>query len=271
MKVIAILFTLVLVACSTSKEETMNKKAELHYGHGTASLMRGEYTTALEHLLKAVRIKPEGSEIHNNLGMAYYFKDEKKLAQAHIRKALELNPDNTDAKMNLASIYINEEKLDEATKLFEDVLKDLIYQHHFRTYYNLGIVSLKKDEMEKAKGYFQSSIKIKEDYCPSYFQLGLILYKEKKYEEASNKFTESYKGTCYSQPAPHYFSALASIKLRKYDDARIKLNAIMRKFRSTEYDKKARVKLSELDSIIEKDTFQVKRVNLDKKYFAPDF
>ncbi len=271
MRAISVIILSLLFACSSSKEERLMEKAELHYGHGTSSLMRQDYTTALEHLLAAVRINPQSSEYHNNLGMAYFFKGEKKLAMAHIRKAIELNTKNTDAKMNLASIYITEERLDEAKELYEQVLKDLIYQHHYRTYYNLGIISLKQNKLAQAQEYFSSSIKIKDDYCPSFFQLGLILYKKNQYKKAQENFQNSYKGTCFNQPAPHYYSAMALIKLKKYDDARIKLNQIMGKFKSTEYDTKSRLKLSELDSIIEQDKIQTKKAKLNKQHFAPDF
>ena len=273
MKNCLFLILLFITSCASNTiEESQAKKAELHYGHGTASLIRGDYTTALEQLLLAIQIDPENSQYNNNLGMAYYFKNEKALAGSYIRKAIELDKKNTDAKMNLASIYMDEGKLEQAEQLYQEVLKDLIYPHHYRTYYNLGALAFKKNDFKKAEEFFKKSLEIKSEYCPSHFQLGLLMDKKQEFRKAGEHLKQSYQGTCTNNPAPHYFYALNSIKLKKYDDARIKLNEIMKRFSSTEYDTKARLKLSELDTIIEQDQFRTEKAQLNsKKHFAPDF
>ena len=72
---------------SQDKKNTIKKKADLHYSHGTNALMNKEYTKALQHLGKALELRNNDSKIHNNIGMTYYFKKKFTLAAKHLKKA----------------------------------------------------------------------------------------------------------------------------------------------------------------------------------------
>jgi type IV pilus assembly protein PilF len=275
MRVFSLFLLIGLIGCASSDKAKLDKKAELYYGHGTSSLMMKDYTTALEYLLKAAAIKPKNSPIHNNLGMAYFFKGESDLAKKHIRHALELDPKNADAKTNLASIFLHEKNFAEAEGLYNEILKDLIYPHQYRTYFNLGLLELERNNEPKAYEYFTKSIKVKQEYCPSYFQKGLIDFKNKKYKEALKNFKGSYQGTCYKNAAPHYYVALTLIELERFNHAREKLNYMLTKFAATEYDAKARVKLTEVDTLEQRSLFRTEQAKNAPKAqgnkFAPDF
>ncbi|MBL7663607.1 MAG: tetratricopeptide repeat protein [Bacteriovoracaceae bacterium] len=260
------------VGCASNEKDTLAKRADIHYSHGTTSMMQKDYTTALEHLLEADKLNPNNSEINNNLGMAYYFKGEQKLALARIRRSIELDEKNTDAKMNIASIYLQNNNLTDAEKLYNEVLKDLIYQHQYRTYYNLGVLEMKRENPTKAFEYFKESVKIKENYCPAYFQLGLIDYDNQKYDDAFQNFQASANGVCHVNPAPHYHLGLTMIKQQRYDTARIKLDEVVRRFRGSGYDAKAHAKIAEMDQIIEQDNIRnVEHAKNTNKIFSPDF
>jgi outer membrane protein assembly factor BamD (BamD/ComL family) len=56
-------------------------------------------------------------------------------------------------------------------------------------------------------------------------------------------------GVCVDSPAPHYYQALSLIELRRYDDARMKLDEIDTRFKKSEYAQKARQKAIELTTI----------------------
>jgi len=57
-------------------------------------------------------------------------------------------------------------------------------------------------------------------------------------------------GTCYeSSPAAHFYQALTLTSLKRFNEARMKYDEIDAHFKSTEFARKARVKLMELNEI----------------------
>jgi type IV pilus assembly protein PilF len=251
-KTASLLFTslLLLTACSSKKSDLRHKQASLYFGAGTQSLMDKQYTEALRNLLEANKLEPENSEILNNLGMAYYFKGERDEAVRHLNLALKYNPENSDARVNLASIFYKDGKIHESEQIYKVVTRDLTYDKQARTYFNLGIIELhNKQDMVAAENYFKKSIKEDDNYCPSYHHLGLIQFNRRQFNTALRNFKEATMGPCYDFPAPHYYQAMTLIELRKYDDARIKLDEIETRFKKSTFALKARAKVIELNQM----------------------
>lgn len=240
---------MILTSCA-SKNNVKNKQSDLYFSAGTQSLMSKDYTDALKNLLRANELKPDNSEILNNLGMAYYFKGETNLAIKSLNRSLEIDDGNSDAKVNLASIYYRAGKVSEAEKLYKNVLKDLTYDKQARTLFNLGLLELhNKKNTVSAENYFKKSIKEDDNYCPSYFHLGLLQYQRKQFSSALKNFKEATMGTCYESPAPHYYQALSMVGLRRFEEARIKLDEIDTRFKKSVYAVRARAKVIELNEI----------------------
>ena len=264
-----VLSMLLLTACASKSDKLESKQAALYFGAGTQSLMEQQYTEALKNLLEANRLDPENSDILNNLGMAYFFKGERDLAIKSISQALKINPANSDAKVNLASIYFKDGRLNEAEKIYKNVLKDLTFDKQARTYYNLGVIELARNNSVAAEKYFKKSIAEDENYCPSFYQVGLMNYKRRQFNTALRNFKEAAMGTCYDSPASHYYQALTMIELRKYDDARIKLDEIDTRFKKSVFAVKARQKVLDLNEI-EKNKSNVSHAS-GKVLESPDF
>lgn len=240
---------MILTSCA-SRNNVKDKQSDLYFSAGTRSLMSKDYTDALKNLLKANELNPDSSEILNNLGMAYYFKGEIDLAIKTLNRALEINDDNSDAKVNLASIYYKAGKISDAERLYKLVLRDLTYDKQARTLFNLGLLELKaKKNTVAAENYFKKSIKEDDNYCPSYYHLGLLQYQRKQYSSALKNFKEATMGTCYESPGPHYYQALSLMGLRRYEDARIKLDEIDTRFKRSAYAARARAKVIELNEL----------------------
>lgn len=247
---IIILCMFILTSCASRKDELNMKQAQIYFGAGTQSLMDRQYTEALKNLLKANELDPKNTEVLNNLGMAYFFKGERDMAIRHLKIALDIDENNSDAKLNLASIYFKDGNINESEKIYKQVLKDLTYDKQARTLYNLGIIEMQnRRNMVSAENYFKKSIKEDDNYCPSYYQLGMIQYSRKQFNSALRNFKEAGMGTCYDSPAPHYYQAISLIELRRYDEARIKLDEIDTRFKKTVYAVKARTKAIELNDI----------------------
>ena len=268
---ILVLSVLMLSACASKKDSPEMKQAGLYFGAGTQSLMDQQYTDALKSLLQADKLSPNNSEILNNLGMAYFFKGETNMAIETLKRSLAADKNNSDAKVNLASIYYKENKIDEAEEIYKKVLKDLTYDKQARTLYNLGILELnhRKDAVA-AESYFKKSIKEDDNYCPSYYQLGLLHLKRRQNEIALKNFKEAGMGTCYDSPAPHYYQAVTLVELRRFDEARLKLDEIDTRFSKTVFAVKAKSKLLEIDELENKNKSQESHASR-KVLESPDF
>lgn len=243
----AFLFT--LMSCA-SKPREMNKKAQIYFNGGTQALMTRDYTDALTNLLHANEEAPNNPDILNNLGMAYYFKGDETLAIKCLKRTLELDPKNSDARANIGSIHYEAGRFQEAEAMYKEVLKDLTYDKQARTLYNLGILELdKKRNPKQAEVYFKAAVKEAEEYCPAHYRLGTIYYSNREFNKAYRSFREATMGTCVDSASAHYHQALSLIELRRYSDARIKLDDIQNRFQKTVFGVKARTKMLEIDEI----------------------
>lgn len=73
---------------------------------------------------------------------------------------LILKPDDNDAEVDMGVCYFELNKLDEAEKIFESVIKK--NPKHQIAFLNLGIVNLNQQEIDKAKDYFKKCIALGE-------------------------------------------------------------------------------------------------------------
>jgi type IV pilus assembly protein PilF len=246
---LSLIFTMfVLVSCSSSKNELTaeQSKADLFYSRGTQALVDKDYTTALDNLIKAHQLNPDDSSILNNLGMAYYLKGKPKEAMNYIQQALKKSPKNSDARNNLASIYYATGNFAEAKKEWIKVREDLVYQHQYRTYYNLALISLKEGSHREAIDYLNNSVKENSEYCAAYFKLGEISLINNAYNQALKHFQDAAKGTCHTAAAPVYQQGLVYLKLGKYDLAINKFQETRSQFPKSPEATSATVQLQQL-------------------------
>jgi type IV pilus assembly protein PilF len=240
------LATTLLFSCASKVDKAVMKKADIHFTYGTEELFNKNYTQAITHLLKAAELDPENDKVHNNLAMAYYFKEEKEMAIKHTKRALEINPKNTDALVNLASLHFEEGDLQKAEKIYLEALKDLTFEKHARTYYNLGLIEVQRKNLNKGRAYLDKSLKQSEDFCPSWLQLGLLDLKARKPKDAAKKFHQARMGSCANDPAPLYWHAVAIMETKEYLNARMKFDELETRFPDSDYSRLAHQKLTEI-------------------------
>lgn len=277
----SILFSsLLLTACSSNPElaerTVEQKKAEIYYSQGTNDLIKKNYSQALVNLLKAKEFDSKDSLIRNNLGMAYYFREQPELAEKELKAAIDLEKKNSDAKANLGTIYMEKNRLKEARALFDEVALDLTYQNQFRNYYNLSVLALKEGDRALAFEFLFKSIKEKSDYCQAHFKLGELYTEEYKFKQALESFRESTKGTCVSEPAPHFQQALALMNLGHFEEARTKFKTIIEKFPKTKFVAQANHQLKKLSNQMKEQsannrTFQTEVIKESQTIDSPNF
>lgn len=275
MRLSRLILLISLISCASSKkvEDPSAKKAEIYYNHGTQALMTQEYSKALKNLLQANSLKSNDSRIHNNLGMAYFFKNKLSPAIRHLKLSVSYDPKNTEARLNLATVYMHAKKYNESQMQFDIVLNDLTFEGQFKTYFNLGILSLRMNDQLKAINYFKQSLDESSSYCPANYQLGNIYFKRGQFEKALQNYQAASKGTCYDSPGPHYKQAISYMELKKYDFAQDKLKEILERFSNKgSYQALANKKLKELRKLKSLEArIEDKNIIQDRNILTPDF
>lgn len=262
-----ILISILSISCSTNKKKAQKlEQAEIFYNEGTQLLYEKKYTLALNNLLKAYDKKPDDDKINNNLGMTYFFKKNSKKAIKHLKKAIKLNSDNLDALNNLGYVYLSTNKLKNAKKIFLKISKSLTYRTQYRTYYNLGVIEIKRNNYEQAEAYLDQSLKEQENYCPSLYWKAKIQVRLRNYKEAAERFELASKGICYNNPEILYYRAMNDVKLGKIGDARILFNQIIDRFPQTVAAKRSNLQLTAIKNKYDNDKDYISSQYLKEKY-----
>ena len=277
--ILIITLLLTIASCATRNKLSKSpeqKKAELFYSHGTSKLLQKNYREALKYLKQAYEINQNDTKILNNLAMSYYFLDQTKTAFQYLNRSIDIDPQNSDALNNLGSLYFKNKEYDKSLESYKMVLKNLTYQHHYRTHYNMALIYLIKGNKEKAKENFLLSNTQNMDYCPASFELGKLYLGEYRYNSALKWFKEASKGKCYENPEPTYMQAITHLQLEDYPEAKAKFQEVIERFSSTRYSTLAHLKLKQLQSeqVMEKQASDKHTPNSRKssnQYDSPSF
>ncbi|WP_417335399.1 tetratricopeptide repeat protein [Halobacteriovorax marinus] len=268
-----------LTSCATGDKLTKTpeqKKAELFYSHGTSKLLQKDYREALKYLKQAYEINPRDTKILNNLGMSYYFLGQIKTAFKYLEESLDIDSKNSDALNNIGSLYFKNKEYEKSLKSYQEVLKNLTYQHQYRTHYNIGLIHLVRGEKDKAKENFLLANTQNQDYCPASYELGKLYLGEYRYNSALKWFKEASKGICYKNPEPIYMQAVTHLQLENYSQAKEKFQEVIERFSSTRYSTLAHLKLKKINSeqILEKqanETVLPKNLKSTNQFDSPSF
>ena len=209
-----VLFLFCIVSCANVE---LKKQGEAIRDVGEAYLLQGDYTAALNELLKAEKINPNDPHLHNDLGLVYRAKDKLPLAIEHFKKAIELKPDYAPARNNLGTAYLAMENWDSAIICFKEVSKNLLYATPHYPLTNLGWAYYNKKEFASAEYFYREALKIDPNFPIALRGLGLNFLATGNPHEAVNHFERAAKYAAF----PELFSDLAGayVILKEYNKA----------------------------------------------------
>jgi len=223
-KIIAIFMILAIFLCSSCERkprvsQVKQEKAKASYELAVAYMNKGDGTSALEELMKAVATNPYDANIQNALGLVYYHKEKFDQSLEHFNKALELNPKMSDAKHNLGTVYLYLGRYDEAIKLFSEALADDLYRNQAQTLNSIGWAYFKKQQYTQAEQYFQKVLEHDRLYLIAYDNLAKVYIALNRYEDAIEKLTRVLE-LAPLYPEAHLDLGICFLKLDRKEDAR---------------------------------------------------
>ena len=175
LKWIVIVFTCILMACTSTSNPSKNAKiAQAIKKEGDVFQAQGDYTAALSKLLEAEKLAPKDPYIQNSLGLAYMGKKRYKIAVQAFNKALTVKPDYSEAINNLGAAYLRMEQWDTAISKFKIVLDDLIYPTPHFPLANIGWANIGKKNYPRAQSFFLQALEEQPEFITAIHGLAQV-------------------------------------------------------------------------------------------------
>ncbi|WP_223633845.1 social motility TPR repeat lipoprotein Tgl [Corallococcus sp. EGB] len=213
-------FALASAGCAHVPTEKERRSSEIHYDLGVQAQQHGAVQDALAEYQKALEQNPDNPEAHNAVGLLLHLSfrrlDE---AASHYEKALKLRPTFSDARTNLGNLRLDQERYDDAIKLYEESLNDMQYRYGFSAQGNLGWALYKKGDTVNAVQNIKAAVTTNPEFCLGYKNLGIIYDETGKTEEACRQFAH-YREKCPDVAEAYQREGVCQAKLGRVEEAK---------------------------------------------------
>jgi Flp pilus assembly protein TadD/peroxiredoxin len=115
-------------------------------------------------------------------GVAFYQRGYWEQAAASFRQVIEAKADGPEAYYNLGTLYLRQNKLDDARRYLEQAVK--LRPDHAEAWNNLGMIAAQQERPEEAIRDFRQSLQLKPDYVIALVNLGNFYRRQEAYGEA---------------------------------------------------------------------------------------
>jgi tetratricopeptide (TPR) repeat protein len=133
---------------------------------------------------------PESWLAHVNLGDIFWVKHDLPGADYHFSEAVRLNPQNGQALLNLGMCREQENRLQEATGLYE---RSIQAESTPLAQYGLASVLARLKQYEAAEPHFRAALQLKADFPEAWYSLGLMRTWQGRPDDAANCFAHALK------------------------------------------------------------------------------
>ncbi|MCJ7776731.1 MAG: tetratricopeptide repeat protein [Sedimentisphaerales bacterium] len=173
-------------------QEQASFEAELYENVASEEATRGKADEAIEHLNKALLLRPDCPSAHANMGVVLFQKGKVEEAIIHYKKALEFKSDSAEVLNNLAMALA--EGKGEVNEAFINLNKALeIRPWYAEAHFNMGNLLLGQNKFDAAVEHYNKAIQSKPDYSKAHGNLAVALISLGKIEEAITHFREAVR------------------------------------------------------------------------------
>jgi tetratricopeptide (TPR) repeat protein len=137
---------------------------------------KGDYTSAIVELKKAIELNPYFEKAYYKLGLVYYTLGLYKEAEDSLKKAISLDIGFAEAYNTLCLTYEALDNLNEAHKIIEECLKHC--PTDISSHYNLARILVKKGNLRSAVKEFERVLRLDPKHTLAYLNLGTLYRKE---------------------------------------------------------------------------------------------
>jgi len=201
----------------TDKEQ---RAADAHFDLGVVAQEKGNIQEALREYQAALELNEVFPEAHNAIGILLHLSfNRPEEAIRHYKRALEIREGYSEAKTNLGNVYLDLGKYDEAIKLYDQVLNDMLYTTPYIAHSNRGWALFKKGDVRGGMESIQMALTTNPKFCLGYKNLGLIHDEQGQTEAACDDYRH-YRDSCPDAGDAYYREGVCLAKLGRTDEAR---------------------------------------------------
>ncbi|MBU8899415.1 social gliding motility protein Tgl [Corallococcus sp. H22C18031201] len=209
-----------LAGCVHVPTDKERNSSQIHFDLGVQQQQNGDVQDALREFQKALEYNPENAEAHNAMGILLHLAFRRPAeAKGHYEEALKLRPTFSEARTNLANVELDQGRYDQAIKLYEEVLNDMLYATPFIAQGNLGWAQYKKGETDKALQSIKAAVTLNPNFCLGYKNLGLIYDETGRTEDACRQFGR-YRENCPEVADAYLREGVCQAKLGQVEAAK---------------------------------------------------
>lgn len=162
------------------------------YIRGTGKIQEKNYVEAISDLKRAVKLRPDLAEAFHNLGFALERTGDLKTAARAYERALNVKPNYPSALNNLGFLLATTETdANKAIMLCQKAVELQPNSASFRD--SLGWAYYKAGRVNESMAHFQAALKIDGNFHKSYFNLGLVELSKNNYTAAAEMFRNVIK------------------------------------------------------------------------------
>ncbi len=218
-----------LAGCRHRPSEKEQRAAETHYNLGRMAATNGSIQEAVREYQAALKLDEGFPEAHNGYGLLLHLSfNRPEEAIQHYKRALEIRPDFSDVKTNLGAVYLDLGKYDEAIKLFDEALNDMLYTEPYIAHANRGWALFKKGNVRGGMESIHMALTTNPKFCLGHRLLGQIHDEQGQTESACEDY-QRYRDACPDAGDAHYREGVCLAKLGKTEEARKSFEACQAK------------------------------------------
>ena len=149
----------------------------------------GQIERGIDHLNKALEIRPDFAAAHNNLASAYVATGRYPPAIKHLKRALEIQPDLAVSYMNLGAIYRKSGQLHNAIESLEKAVA--LQPEQAQSHAHLGAAYRDAGQNDMAIQHLSKAIALQPDHLIAYVDVGFIYKGQGKFTLAIEHFKKA--------------------------------------------------------------------------------
>ncbi len=170
---------------STASDETpMRKRARIRLELASAYYGRGQLSTALDEVKKALTLDSNYSEAFEMRGLIYDALGEPRFAEESFRRSLQISPRNGSAAHNLAWFFCRQNDYVRAEEFFARAVASPASISLSKTLLARGVCQMQAGDLANAAKFLMSSQEIDPSNPAVSFNLALVLFRQGEYERA---------------------------------------------------------------------------------------
>jgi tetratricopeptide (TPR) repeat protein len=188
------------------------KVAEELFQDGRKLFFQSDFLEAIKKLAKAAEANP--SKISYKLLLAKAHRAVKQDAEATkvFEDIVKTNPEHVEAAIELADLLTAQKEPDRVIAILEPMLK---LKHNYPLYHLLAEASYQKEDLNKARKYYEEALKLNRRNRDDHYQLGNIYLAQKRFAKAGASY-EQAGGLGYTSGVFHFKLGSVYFNLHNY-------------------------------------------------------